>query len=142
MREIVLVSRDNELCKRIKGSAEDIMIKIPFVVSTEDEAVSLLYQKNVKLMLLDLGTTGWEVWNRLTNLRYILSGVEIVFIIRSMDSKELQKLQVYGPMDILMMPLEGVRIKKMLMKYRIRKNFAETTNYLSQRELDMYQLGG
>lgn len=106
------------------------------VVHSADEALILLDQINVDLILLDIFMPGMNGLELLTTLRKIGKGVDVIVITAACDSTNIKKALRFGAVDYIMKPFEFERLDAALMAYKGLVNLMDEQERVNQVELD------
>ncbi|HVJ50584.1 response regulator [Desulfitobacterium sp.] len=101
-----------------------------------DEALEILEQKEVDLILLDIFMPRLSGLELLSQIRKAGKGVDIIVVSAASDSYSIKKALQYGVVDYLIKPFEFGRFREALAAYRERAILMRDQEKLSQVDLD------
>lgn len=105
-------------------------------VTTVDEALNVLDQKEIDLILLDIFMPGLSGLDLLSQIRKLGKGVDVIVVSAASDSHSIKKALQYGAVDYLIKPFEFDRFHEALSAYRERASLMRDQEKLSQMDLD------
>lgn len=134
----VLIVEDDpmviEFNKRYLNQVEGF--KLEAIARSFEEAVEVLKNKEIQLILLDIympGSTGLEL---LEHIRKTGGEVDVIIVSAASDIPTIKKALLFGAVDYLIKPFEYERFQSALTSYSERHSVIKQKDVLSQSELD------
>ncbi|MCP8969931.1 response regulator [Ectobacillus ponti] len=138
----VLIVEDDpmvaEINKRYLSKLEGF--RLAATASSVDEAIRVLGEEEIQLILLDIFMPGKQGLELLTYLRKHELEVDVIMISAASDLERIKKALRYGVVDYLIKPFEFERFHAALAGYQEQARFADKQEAVSQQELDNYLL--
>lgn len=106
------------------------------IAQSVDEALEILKQKQIDLILLDIFMPGGNGLELLAEIRKSGEGVDVIVVSASTDCQNVKKVLQYGAVDYLIKPFEFERFRDALTAYKERTAIIRTQDKLSQKDLD------
>lgn len=106
------------------------------IVPSVDEAITVLADKTVHLLLLDIYMPNKTGWDLLSKIRSNEIEVDIIVISAACDNESIQKALRYGVVDYLIKPFEFERFCAALNDYKLEKSMINNQPKLRQEDLD------
>ncbi len=110
------------------------------VAQNSADALKVLEDTQVDLILLDIFLPGMNGLDLLSQLRNKAKGIDVIVVTAARDSMTITDALRYGAVDYLIKPFEGSRLIEALSNYRTRVETIQNKQ-LSQKELDKKVLG-
>lgn len=110
------------------------------IANSFKEAISIIQQKDINLILLDIFMPGMNGLDLLGHIRKIHKEVDVIIVTAACDICTIKKAMHYGVIDYLIKPFEFERFNSALSAYRETQSFIHDRNALSQKELDAHIL--
>ncbi|WP_046175834.1 response regulator [Domibacillus indicus] len=111
------------------------------IAGSVTEAIAVIEEREVDLILLDIFMPGPHGLELLTYLREQKKEIDVIVISAASDMERVQKALRYGAVDYLIKPFEFDRFQEALKQYRERQTFMKEPRQISQKELDEQLLG-
>lgn len=108
---------------------------------TVEEAISVIENQEIDLILLDIFMPGPHGLSLLTYVREREKEVDVIVISAASDMERVQKAIRYGAVDYLIKPFQFDRFEEALKEYRDKRAFITQSRQVSQEELDRQLLG-
>ncbi|MCR8843294.1 response regulator [Paenibacillus sp. SC116] len=105
-------------------------------VSNGDEALDVLQNEPIDLILLDIYMPGMNGLQLLETIRLRDQSVDVIVITAASDIVSVKKALRLGAVDYLIKPFEFSRFQAALHTYREEVNLMQSQNQMSQEELD------
>lgn len=105
-------------------------------VQTGDQALKVLQEKEVDLILLDIFLPGINGLELLAKIRETGREADVILVTAARDVQTIKKALKLGAVDYLVKPFEFERFKAALTAYRETHRFIRHKDELSQDELD------
>lgn len=105
-------------------------------VSNGDEALLVLENEAIDLILLDIYMPGMNGLQLLETIRLHDQSVDVIVITAASDIVSVKKALRLGAVDYLIKPFEFSRFQAALNTYREEVNLMQSQNQMSQEELD------
>lgn len=105
-------------------------------VNNEEEVISILEDKKVDLILLDVflpKKSGIEILKSLREKKYL---VDIIIISAANSSEEIKQAFAYGAIDYLIKPFNFQRFEESMNKYKIRYELLNKELKIEQVDID------
>lgn len=106
------------------------------VASSVKEALNIMANTEVELILLDVFMPGKNGLELLAHIRKTGQGIDVIVISAACDMQSVKKALRYGAVDYLIKPFEFERFLTALTSYREHVKFVKAQEVLSQAELD------
>lgn len=106
------------------------------IVHSVNDALKLLEQEEIDLILLDIFMPGKNGLELLSQIRERDKGVDVIVISAASDIASIKKALQFGAVDYLIKPFEFERFYEALSAYRGRASIMRDQERLSQAELD------
>jgi CitB family two-component system response regulator MalR len=100
------------------------------------EALEVLRQQPVDLVLLDVFMAGPTGLDLLSEIRALDLDVDVILVTAARDTRTIGRALKLGALDYLIKPFEFDRLQQALEKYRETHRLMRTSGTLSQAELD------
>lgn len=110
-------------------------------VRSAPEALLLLEQQAVDLILLDIAMPGMTGVEFLHSIRSLGREVDVIVVSAASDMATIKKVLRNGVIDYLIKPFEFDRLNSALSEYRSQALFTRNREVLNQEELDRRVLG-
>ena len=110
-------------------------------VRSATEALLLLEQQAVDLILLDIAMPGMTGVEFLHSIRSLGREVDVIVVSAASDMATIKKVLRNGVIDYLIKPFEFDRLNSALSEYRSQALFTRNREVLNQEELDRRVLG-
>ena len=102
------------------------------------DALEVLQNRVVDLILLDIFMAGQSGMDLLTEIRRLTLDIDVIFVTAARDSKTIGKALKLGAVDYLIKPFEFERLKQALENYRETHRLMHEEHPVSQTELDKF----
>ncbi|WNF35002.1 response regulator [Bacillaceae bacterium IKA-2] len=106
------------------------------IATNVNDAIEILNQKTVDLILLDIYMPNKTGWDLLTKIRSCAKAVDIIVISAACDNESIQKALRFGVVDYLIKPFEFERFCTALNDYKVDKSIIDNQSKLRQEDLD------
>jgi len=106
------------------------------IVPSVDDAIEVINEKTVDLILLDIYMPNKTGWDLLTKIRSCEKAVDIIVISAACDNESIQKALRFGVVDYLIKPFEFERFCSALNDYKVDKSIMNNQPKLCQEDLD------
>ncbi|EAX48015.1 response regulator receiver and unknown domain protein [Thermosinus carboxydivorans Nor1] len=106
------------------------------VARTGDEALTLLKEQKVDLVLLDIFMPGMNGLEFLAKIRAANERVDVILVTAARDCRSIQTALNHGAVDYLIKPFEFERLQQALQAYRQRVKLMRSEAALNQQDLD------
>jgi CitB family two-component system response regulator MalR len=106
------------------------------VCSSVDQALNVLENQRIGLVLLDIFMPGKNGLDLLSQIRESEKEIDVIVISAASDIERIQKALRLGAVDYLIKPFEFDRFNAALSAYRNKSDFIQDKNRLNQEELD------
>lgn len=106
------------------------------IANSSKDAVSVVEQKHIDLILLDIFMIGMNGLDLLDHIRKTNKEVDVILVTAACDINTIKKAMHYGVVDYLIKPFEFERFNASLCAYSETQNFINKRNTLNQQELD------
>lgn len=137
MIKVLIVEDDPMVAEFNKRYLEQVGgFRLVEIAHSVDEALTVLEQKEIDLILLDIFMPGMNGLELLSQIRKLGKGVDVIVVSAARDSYSIKKALQFGAVDYLIKPFEFDRFYEALMAYRIRTSLMKEQDKLSQAELD------
>jgi CitB family two-component system response regulator MalR len=103
---------------------------------TVDEAIKIIEQQEIDLILLDIFMPGKHGLELLTYLRTNEKETDVIIISAASDMDRIKKALRYGAVDYLIKPFEFERFNTALAAYQEKTRFIQKQQVINQEELD------
>jgi len=123
-----------EFNKRYVDLVEGFVVQ--YVVHSAAEALKILAEEHVDLILLDIFMPGMNGLELLVNLRQVGKNVDVIVITAACDSNNIKKSLQFGAVDYIIKPFEFERLNSALLAYSGLVSLMEDQDRLNQVELD------
>lgn len=110
------------------------------IARSADEALTMLEQQDLDLILLDIFMPGMNGLELLGRIRASGKNVDVIVLSAASDNPTIQKTLRYGAVDYLIKPFEFERLNVALSLYRDRARFMRGQETVSQNQLDRHVL--
>jgi CitB family two-component system response regulator MalR len=110
--------------------------KLAASAKSVQEAINILKEIDIDLILLDIFMPGQLGLELLTYLRKDEMEVDVIIISAASDMNRIKKALRYGVFDYLIKPFEFERFNDALVSYQEQNKFIHTQEVVSQKELD------
>jgi two-component system, CitB family, response regulator MalR len=127
-----------EINKRYLAKVEGFRLAV--TAKSVDEAVSLLEQEDIQLILLDIYMPGKLGLELVTYLRKNELETDVIIISAAKDMDRIRQALRSGVVDYLIKPFEFERFNAALAAYEQQSKFAEKREEVTQQELDSHLL--
>jgi CitB family two-component system response regulator MalR len=107
-------------------------------VGSAREALEVLGERKVDLILLDISMAGQSGVDMLAGIRAQGLDVDVIFVTAARDTRTIGKALKLGAVDYLIKPFEFERLKQALETYRETHRRMSKEAPVSQTELDMF----
>ncbi len=106
------------------------------IAANSKEALALLQESPVDLVLLDIFMPGQDGLQLLTSLREKSQNVDVILVTAARDKQSIQAALRLGAVDYLIKPFEFERFQTALLGFRKRIQIIQKRDTISQQELD------
>ncbi|MDQ0201592.1 response regulator [Neobacillus ginsengisoli] len=106
------------------------------MASTVDDAIKIIEQQEIDLILLDIFMPGKHGLELLTYLRENEKETDVIIISAASDMDRIKKALRYGVVDYLIKPFEFERFNMALAAYQEKTTFIQKQQVINQEELD------
>jgi len=106
------------------------------MVSNGDEALEVLRERQIDLVLLDIFMPGMNGLELLSNIRQQKYSVDVIVVSAARDNQSVQAALRSGAVDYLIKPFEFERLQTALITFKKRLQLIKEHSNISQRELD------
>lgn len=106
------------------------------IVSNADEALNVLENKKVDLLLLDIFMPGMNGLELLSHIRQQNYSVDVIVVSAARDNQSIQSALRGGAVDYLIKPFEFERLQAALLTLNRRIQLIKKNSHVSQQELD------
>jgi len=127
-----------ELNRRYLAQAEGFQLTA--IAGSSSQALQMLEETEVDLILLDIFLPGMDGLELLTKIRNAGKGVDVILVTAARDSQTISEALRHGAVDYLIKPFECERLIEALTEYSHRIATMRH-NLLNQDELDKNILG-
>ncbi|MGD8190939.1 two-component system response regulator DcuR [Brevibacillus ginsengisoli] len=137
MIKVLIVEDDPmvaELNKRYLEQVEEMQLCA--VASNSEEAMEILSNQEIDLILLDIYMPGMDGLELLSMIRNLDKSVDVIVISAASDIASIKKALRYGVVDYLIKPFEFERFHAALTAYREDVYLMRSQEVLNQEELD------
>ncbi|MGD8190050.1 response regulator [Brevibacillus ginsengisoli] len=110
------------------------------ISSSYDEALRVLHQKPIDLVLLDIYMPGKSGLELLAEIRKLNQKVDVILITAASDIQTVNKALRFGVVDYLIKPFEFERFNEALSSYREEFKFIQELENINQEDLDKHLL--
>lgn len=137
MTKVLIVEDDPMVAEFNKRYLEQVGgFSLEAIASSMDEALKLLEQKEIDLILLDIFMPGQGGLELLAQIRQMGKSVDVIVVSAASDRYSIKKALQYGAVDYLIKPFEFDRFREALVAYRERASLMQDQEKLSQVDLD------
>lgn len=105
-------------------------------VTTEKEVISIVKDKKIDLILLDVYLPKESGLNILESLRNKMYLVDVIMITAANKSDEIKKAFAFGAVDYLVKPFEFTRFEEAINKYKLKNKIFNKSEVIEQRDID------
>jgi len=105
-------------------------------VSNGDEALDVLRERQIDLVLLDIFMPGMNGLELLSNIRQQKYSVDVIVVSAARDNQSVQAALRSGAVDYLIKPFEFERLQTALITFKKRLQLIKEHSNISQRDLD------
>jgi response regulator of citrate/malate metabolism len=105
-----------------------------------EEAKTVIAEKKVDLILLDVYMPGENGLELLSYIRAEKLGIDVILITAASDADHIQTALRYGAVDYLIKPFEFERFEQALLSYKDKQYALREKEQLNQEELDQLLL--
>lgn len=141
MIKVLIVEDDPMVVKFNKYYLEQVQgFELVAVAHSGKEALNILKNQKIDLVLLDIYMPGINGLDLLTKLRKMGEGADIIVVSAAHDSASIKRALQYGAVDYLIKPFEFDRFRAALIAYKEREKLIKSHEDLSQMELDKHFL--
>ncbi|MEH7120936.1 response regulator [Neobacillus vireti] len=105
-----------------------------------EEALPILQENKVDLILLDIQMPRDNGWSLLSNIRGLGSEIDVIIITASCDNASIKKGLRFGAVDYLIKPFEFERFQSALLSYQKNQMRINEQERLNQVDLDQLVL--
>ncbi|UNL85435.1 response regulator [Priestia koreensis] len=137
MNKVMIVEDDPmvaEFNKRYLEKIDDF--ELVATCSSVDEAIFILNEKKVELILLDIFMPGKNGLELLSYIRENDMKVDVIVISAASDTERIQKALRLGAVDYLIKPFEFERFSAALTAYYKKNTFLQSADHINQEQLD------
>jgi len=106
------------------------------MVSNGDEAMKVLKNRQIDLVLLDIFMPGMNGLELLSNIRKQNYSVDVIVVSAARDNQSVQAALRSGAVDYLIKPFEFERLQAALIAFRKRSQLIKKHSNVSQSDLD------
>lgn len=141
MINVMIVEDDPMVIKLNKYYLEKVQgFTFVAVARTGEEALRVLEEQKVDLILLDIYMPNINGLEFLSRLRKLDAFVDVIVVSAAHDSTSIKKALQYGAVDYLIKPFEFDRFKAALLGYKERETLIKSHEDLNQTDLDRHFL--
>lgn len=141
MIKVLIVEDDPMVVKFNKYYLEQVQgFQLMAVANSSKEALSILKNQKIDLILLDIYMPGANGLELLTKLRKMGEGTDVIVVSAAHDSTSIKRALQYGAVDYLIKPFEFERFRTALITYKEREKLIKNHGDLSQMDLDKHFL--
>nr|WP_295972649.1 response regulator [uncultured Bacillus sp.] len=135
----VLIVEDDpmviEFNKRYLNQVEGF--KLVAAVRSFEEAIEVLKNRKIQLILLDIYLPGLSGLELLAQMRKAGGEIDVIIVSAASDIQTIKKALQYGAVDYLIKPFEFERFRSALKDYKQRQSLINQKQELNQSELDL-----
>ncbi|MGG1397939.1 response regulator [Bacillus salipaludis] len=137
MISVMIVEDDPMVAELNKRYLEQVEgFRLTALASSVSEAIRLLENQEVNLILLDIFMPGKQGLELLTYLREKDKETDVIIISAASDMERIKKALRYGVVDYLIKPFEFERFNTALSSYKDQVTVIQTQPVISQEVLD------
>jgi CitB family two-component system response regulator MalR len=110
--------------------------KLVGIASSFDEALPIIKNEEIDLILLDIYMPGENGWSLLSKIRGLGKGIDVIIITAACDKQSIKNGLRFGAVDYLIKPFEFGRFKAALTFYQEEQILINNQEKLNQNDLD------
>jgi CitB family two-component system response regulator MalR len=137
MIRVMIVEDDPMVAEFNKRYLEEVRgFLLKAMATSVDEAIRIIEEQEIDLILLDIFMPGKHGLELLTYLRKKEKATDVIVISAASDMDRIQKALRYGAFDYLIKPFEFERLQVALTAFQEKTNIIRNQQVISQKELD------
>jgi two-component system, CitB family, response regulator MalR len=137
--KVILVEDDPMVAELNRAYVERVGgFEIMASVRSGAEAMEVLRERPVDLILLDIFMAGQSGMDLMAEIRKLALDVDVIFVTAARDTKTIGKALKLGAVDYLIKPFEFERLQQALENYRETHRRMRDEHPVSQTELDKF----
>ncbi|PLS03423.1 response regulator [Neobacillus cucumis] len=141
MTKTVIVEDDPMVAEINRRYLEQIDgIELVAIAGSVEEALPILKENQVDLILLDIHMPGDNGWSLLSKIRGLGTEIDVIIITASCDKESIKKGLRFGAVDYLIKPFEFERFQSALLSYKKDQMMMNEQERINQMELDLLLL--
>lgn len=141
MDRVLIVEDDPQVAQINRGYLEVLGFTVVGTASNAQQALDLLEQQPVDLVMLDIYLPGGNGLDVLRQLRAGSKPIDVIVVSAAKDSMKIREAFRSGCLDYIIKPFTAERLGRALMKYRQKAELL-SKEFLGQEEIDLLATQG